>query len=354
PKEIKAKPVEWFVFDDENQLKLKTKENRQGELLPDRKFLLPQYNPSYQNPYGERTLSRVFWPVIFKKGGLKFWVIFTEKYGMPFLVGKHPRGTSKDDTDNLADMLTAMIQDAIAVIPDDSSVEIHEAAKGSSAEIYEKLIDKMNAEISKAILGQTLTTEIGKTGSYAASNTHMGVRKDIIDSDKKIVERTLNQLIRWIYDLNFSGQSNIPVFSMWEEEDVDLNLAQRDKILSDSGIKFTKDYYMKAYGFEDEDIEIQQDINQDKKPVFSAFKEKSEFQDQQAIDDFVNSFSEDELQKQAEIILLPIIELIKEGNSYEDIQEKLSKNGLKTEEIELIIQKAIFIAEVWGRINGLN
>lgn len=26
--------------------------------------------------------------------------------------------------------------------------------------------------ISKAILGQTLTTEIGSTGSYAASNTH--------------------------------------------------------------------------------------------------------------------------------------------------------------------------------------
>jgi len=356
PKEIKAKPVEWFVFDDENQLKLKTKDNFQGELLPDKKFLLPQYNPSYQNPYGERTLSRVFWPVIFKKGGLKFWVIFTEKYGMPFLVGKHPRGTSKDDTDNLADMLTAMIQDAIAVIPDDSSVEMHEAAKGSSAEIYEKLIDKMNAEISKAILGQTLTTEIGNKGSFAASKTHMDVRKDIIETDKRIVERTLNQLIRWIYDLNFSGQTNIPVFSMWEEEDVDLNLAQRDKILADSGVKFTKDYYMKAYGFEEEDLELQQDVNQEtsnqQKPQFQEFKEKSEFPDQQAIDEFVNSFSEDELQKQAEIMLLPIIELIKEGNSYEDIQEKLSKNGLKTEEIELIIQKAIFIAEIWGRLNG--
>ncbi len=81
---------------------------------------------------------------------------------MPFLIGKHPRGTSKEDTDNLADMLESMIQDAIAVIPDDSSIEIQEAAKGSSADVFEKLIDKMNAEISKAILGQTLTTEIGQ------------------------------------------------------------------------------------------------------------------------------------------------------------------------------------------------
>ncbi len=61
PFEIKAKPAEWFVFDDENNLKLKTKDNFKGELLPDKKFLCPQYNPSYQNPYGERTLSRIFW-----------------------------------------------------------------------------------------------------------------------------------------------------------------------------------------------------------------------------------------------------------------------------------------------------
>lgn len=99
-------------------------------------------------------LSKVFWQVVFKKGGLKFWTIFTEKYGMPHIIGKHPRGASQEETNTLADMLERMIQDAIAVIPDDSSVEIKEADKSSSAEIFEKLIDKMNAEISKAIIGQ--------------------------------------------------------------------------------------------------------------------------------------------------------------------------------------------------------
>ncbi len=81
---------------------------------------------------------------------MKFWVVFTEKYGIPHLVGKHPRGASKEETETLADLLENMVQDAIAVIPDDSSVEIQEAEKSSSAEIFEKLIDKMNAEISKA------------------------------------------------------------------------------------------------------------------------------------------------------------------------------------------------------------
>ena len=109
--------------------------------------------------------------------------------------------------------------------------------------------------ISKAILGQTLTTEIGSTGSYAASNTHMQVRQDIVDSDKKLVEDVINQLIQWFYEINFAN-GEVPVFELYEPEDVDLTLAQRDKILSDTGVKFTKEYFIKNYGLEDEDFDI--------------------------------------------------------------------------------------------------
>ena len=274
PERIVAKPPEWFCFDDNNTLKFRTKENYYGEELPNKKFLLAQNNPSYNNPYGERTLSRVFWPVTFKKGGLKFWVIYKKKYGMPHLIGKHPRGATKEETNTLADMLEEMVQDAIAVIPDDSSVEIQEANKSSSAAIYEQLIDKMNAEISKAILGQTLTTEIGSAGSYAASNTHFAIRQDIIDADKKLVESVINQLIRWIYEINFST-GDIPVFEMYAPEDVDLTLAQRDKILSDTGVKFTKEYFIKNYGLEDEDFDIREDILATATPNFSEFKEET-------------------------------------------------------------------------------
>ena len=430
PRKIVAKPPEWFVFDDDNNLKFKSKENFNGELLPERQFLCPQYEPTYENPYGERTLSRIFWNITLKRGGLKFWIKFTEKYGMPFLIGKHPRGTGKEDTADFANLLEAMVQDAIAIIPDDSNVEVLEAAKTSSSETYEKLVDKMNAEVSKAILGQTLTTEIGNKGSYSASKTHFDVRKDIINSDKKLVERTLNQLIRWIYELNFTEKNNIPVFSMYEEEDVDLNLAQRDKILSDSGVKFTKNYLMKTYGFEEKDIEVSQ-INSDKvkqlqqvisdlEAKFSEFsqnknkfseetvnlklakrdkiladagvkftkkylmktysfneddiefqenkvsfsgeagdkisfsQDKNEFPDQQAIDDFITSFTSEELQGQAEIIFGSMMELVNNASSYEEIQEKLSVKGLNTIEIENILQKTIFISEIWGGLHGIE
>jgi phage gp29-like protein len=353
PTELKAKPVEWFCFDDENKLKFRTKEHYFGEDLPPHKFLCPQSNPSYENPYGERTLSRVFWPVTFKKGGLKFWVVFTEKYGIPHLIGKHPRGASKEETDNLADLLEEMVQDAIAVIPDDSSVEIQEANKSSSAEIFEKLIDKMNAEISKAILGQTLTTEIGSTGSYAASNTHFAVRQDIIDSDKKLVEKTINQLLQWIYEINFAS-ADVPVFEMFEEEDVDLNIAQRDKILSDTGVKFTKEYFLKTYGFDDEDLEIREDVIPIANSKFSQFQNEPQIEGQTQIDELFKFLSETDLSKQAQKMLSPLISLIESCNNYEEAKEILSDKNLHSKQFEQSLQKAMFLCELQGRSDALD
>ena len=354
PIELKAKPSEWFCFDEENLLKFRTKEHYWGEELPPKKFLCPQNNPSYDNPYGERVLSRVFWPVTFKKGGLKFWVVFTEKYGIPHLIGKHPRGATKEETDNLADLLEEMIQDAIAVIPDDSSVEIKEANKSSSAEIFEKLIDKMNSEISKAILGQTLTTEIGATGSYAASNTHMAVRQDIIDADKKLVEKTINQLIQWIYEINFAN-AEVPVFELYEPEDVDLTLAQRDKILYDTGVKFTKEYFIKTYGLEEEDFDIREDII----PINQNFKQFSEQEEhllpgQAQIENLYKFITERELNKQSQNMLAPLIDLFESCENYEEAFELLTDKNLQSKKFEETIQKALFLCELQGRADGLD
>lgn len=350
PADVKAKPPEWFCFDEENNLKFRTKENYWGEDLPDKKFLCPQSNASYDNPYGERVLSRVFWPVTFKKGGMKFWVIFTEKYGMPHLVGKHPRGASKEETDTLADLLENMLQDAIAVIPDDSSVEIQEAEKSSSADIFEKLIDKMNAEVSKAILGQTLTTEIGSTGSYAASQTHMGVRADIVDADKKLVEKTINQLIKWIYELNFANQ-DIPQFEMYEIEDVDLNLAQRDKVLTESGVKFSKEYFIKNYGFDEEDLEIAEV----KKPTeFKQFKEENTSHGQDEVDGLFDLISADELQLMSNDMLKPLLKQLSKCKTEEEFRKVLDEKNLKTDNFEEVLSKALFLCEAQGRADGLE
>jgi phage gp29-like protein len=356
PKSVIGKPQEWFVFGEDNDLRLRTKSNYNGEPVPERKFLLVQHEPTYKNPYGFPALSRCFWPVTFKRGGMKFWVMFTEKYGMPFLIGKQPRGTGQQETDRFADQLEAMVQDAIAVIPDDSSLEIMVSEGKASADIYSKLLEFCKAEVSIALLGQNLTTEV-KGGSYAAAESHMQVRKDIIDSDKKLVEKALNQLIKWIYELNFNSSymsdSSYPVFSMWEEEDVDKDLAERDEKLTSSmeksGLRLSRKYYQKSYGLEDEDIET---VERQK----AEFAEKTEtiFPDQKALDDAIDSITPEELQAQMEGVLKPIIDLINESGDYNAVMEKLIETypDMDTKAVEDMLARAIFVSELWGRLNA--
>ena len=367
PMKIQAKPPEWFVFGQENELRFRTKENYfEGIELPNKKFLIPQYMPSYNNPYGERVAARCFWPATFKKGGLKFWVIFTEKYGMPAIIGKVPKSSAQSEYDRLAELLEDLLQDSVSVVPDDSSVEIKEASgKNASADIYKKLIDTCNSMISKAVLGQTLTTEVGSTGSYAASKTHQEVRQDIIDDDKRLVENTINLLISWICDLNFPN-ANHPKFELYGEDTVDDKLAQRDKTLREAGVKFSKKYFRKAYGFDEEDIIEIEDNDNKKTSDKSKFNEsltavkfkqddileKDPIQDQ--IDDLIDSFDDKTLQKQIEPVVDPLIQMILSSGSYDEMLKKFASvyPDMNSKDLEDTLTKAIFYSDIWGRVHG--
>jgi len=378
PKSIIGKPQEWFVFDDENRLKFKTKENPvSGEPVPGYKFLLASHKSSYMNPYGERVAAKCFWPVTFKKGGIKFWVSFAEKYGMPWVVGKQPRGQGKAAADDLLDQLENMVQDAVGVIPDDSSVEVIESgSKSGSADIFSGLKDFCNSEISLAVLTETLTTEIGKVGSYGASKTHEGAAGRLSQSDRKIVMSTFNTLVSWIYKLNFTSNERSK-FVMFEEEDVDQELAERDKTLSDTGVKFTKVYFERNYNLKSDEFEIADsgnnsqteppvEENQKKSPEkkektdkkktsdFSEFSEEKIFKDQAAIDNLTESLPDKLLQLQAEQMLKPVIDLINSSKDYSEVLENLASlyPDIKTSRLERMLQSAIFLSEYLGMSNS--
>lgn len=386
PVELKAKNQEWFCFGaEDNKLKLLTLDNMfMGEDLPDRKFLVPTYNDinnEYYNPYGDRLLSSCFWLATFKKTGYKWWVTFCEKYGMPYLVGKIPPG-QEDRRDAMMEELKAMAMDAIAVVSEDCSIDVQQTGNKSSSDMYNGLIDSCDAAIAKILLGQTLTTEGSDkgSGSLALGKVHSAVRDDIILSDKKLVENTHNQLIQWICDINFGQLKEYPKFEMYQEEDVDMDLAQRDKVLKDTGVKFTKKYFIKAYGLEEEDFEVSEGtetpnpfltpgkVEENKstktegektpeqlaeelklkkeKPEFSEFVEKG----QHYTDQLLSQFSDTQLQKQIKGALTPLFKTIDNKNDYKEVLKELDKlkPTMDTAEIEDNLTKAIFIANLLG------
>ena len=255
PLQVIGKPQEWFFFDNAAQLRFRSRQQPlQGEELEPRKFLLARQEASYDNPYGFADLSMCFWADTFMRGGLKFWVTFTEKYGTPWLVGKQPRGTPGSEVNNLLDKLEAMVQDAVAAIPDDSSIDILESGdKGASADLYERLLMYCRSEINIALLGQNQSTE--SNSNRASATAGLEVAKTIRDGDSALVMATMNQLLRWLTDLHDGEQAPAPTFVLFEEEDVNTQQAVRDETLTKAGVKFTKEYWMRVYRLQDGDIE---------------------------------------------------------------------------------------------------
>jgi phage gp29-like protein len=254
PLQVLAKPVHWFHFDGDGQLRFRCREQPlYGELQPPRKFLVPAQEASYANPYGFADLSMCFWPTVFKRGGLKFWVTFTEKFGTPWVVAKTPRGTPGPEQDKLLDQLEAMVQDAVAVIPDDASVDIKGATnKGSSADLYERLLMFCRSEIAIALLGQNQSTESNSNKASATAGLEVG--KDIRDGDARLCEAAINELLRWVVQANEGDGAPAPKFELFEQMEVDEVQAKRDKLLFDAGLRFTPAYWQRVYDLEDGDI----------------------------------------------------------------------------------------------------
>lgn len=254
PTEIVGKPQEWFVFDEDNRLMLRTKENRNGDIVPEKKFLLATQQADYMNPYGRADLAMCFWAATFKKGGFKFWLEFAEKYGSPWLVGKYPRNANAHEIDELLDSMEKMLGTAVAAIPDDSSIDMLESgSKGGSSQVFDDFLRYCKSEIAIALLGQNQTTDA--EANRASATAGLEVTRDIRDDDASMVEGVFNQLLAWICELNFHVDT-LPTFELYEQESIDKLQAERDGLLAGLGVQFTEQYIMRTYGFEEGDIVV--------------------------------------------------------------------------------------------------
>lgn len=246
---ILAKHPRRFVFTPERELRLLTPNAMiDGEAVPDRKFIVFTYGSS-DNPYGEGLGQKIWWPVWFKKNGIKFWMIFAEKFGSPTTVGKYPPGTPKEDQDKLHDAIEAIQQETGITIPEGMMIEFLEASRTSSINTYETLCNYMDSQISKAILGHTAAADAtpGKLGNEQQS---IDIREDIVKADADALCECLNNgLIRWIVDYNFGPQEAYPKIWIRTEPEKDLKaLSERDlTLVKDIGVPVTKKYFYDTY-----------------------------------------------------------------------------------------------------------
>jgi phage gp29-like protein len=238
-----------FVFTPERELHLLTLQDMiVGEALPPRKFITFTYGDS-DNPYGRGLGQRIWWPVWFKKNGIKFWMIFLEKFGMPTVKGKYPSGTDKAMQDRLMEAIETIQTDTGIKIPDTMDIEFLEAARAGTVS-YEQLCGYMDKQISKAVLGQTASSE-GTPGKLGNEKSQEDVRQEILEADADLLDGCLNDnLIKWIVDLNFPGVIAYPKVKTYAHAKPDLTAQSViDKtLIVDIGLPVTKSYLYETYG----------------------------------------------------------------------------------------------------------
>lgn len=356
PDRFIAIPQEWTGFDTDGGLVLI--DGIAKTAPPPFKILCPTNNGNFTNPYGTAELSCVYWACVFKRGGLKFWAEFAEKFGSPWIIGHEPRSNTDDDTSKLLDALEELMGNAVATIPNDSSVEIKEATgKTGSSQVFDDFIRYCRSEINIALLGQDQTTE--KDTSHASAMAGLTVTRDIRDNDCRVVESCFNTLLTWICKLNFHNV-NPPKFVLYEDEVGDKTLAERDQILASLGVVFNQSYYERAYNLSADEFTLNAQNTTQTTPNFSekSFAPQGDLSDKLAI----GVPSDDDLTAQIRQMLSDFTTLDSSNLDNETaLLEKLASlyPTMNIDELQDKLTQMLFIADTLSRLHteqemGLN
>lgn len=195
-----------FTFDHDWRPRLLTMRNMlKGEELPERKFLVHRHGVKGNNPFGLGLGTRLFWCVLFKREGVAFWLHFLDKFAAPTVIGTSPYGTLESQQRDLLDTLSSIVTRSAITVPIGTEVKFLEAAR-SGAVSYLEWCTYWDKQISICVTGETLTSDIGNSGSRAAAETHQEILEMLVDADADLLSATLrDQLITWLVEYNYPG-----------------------------------------------------------------------------------------------------------------------------------------------------
>lgn len=206
--------------------------------------------------------------VIYKRNTTADWAQFSEVFGMP--IQEYIYDTDDEDARERA------LQDANSIGSlatfihgKDTELQLREAGnKTGSADVYERLVERCNSEISKLILGNTLTTESSDNGTQALGTVHKKVEESVAKADREYVLKVLNYDMTDIFarmGINTSGGR----FCFPEKKDVDPNteMSVLTQLHTTFSLPIDDDYLYEKFGVEkpkDYDKQKQQKAREEK------------------------------------------------------------------------------------------
>ena len=244
-------------------------------------------------------------------------------------------------------------------------IEFIESNKTTSIELYENFARFCDEQMSKAILGQTLTSDSGG-GSYAQSKTHNEVRHDLTVADAKALAGTIRRdIIRPLVVFNFGMDAHVPFFGFdcRETEDQKEAVQVLRTLACNMGLKIPTGYIYKKFNIpkpeEGEEVLQPQSYSQQRQEEsLEEFKlsQDAGHKEQGQVDAIVEISNK----KAGEIfreMLKPILKVIDKASDMEDLQKILKDEGqlrglyqeMESPELEDLLQQGIYLSHLVGR-----
>jgi len=367
---VHPKKLLWDGMTDE--LKICTKEYPSGITPPENKFVVHKYKAKSGHPSRSGIMRVVSWMYLFKNYDIKDWVSFCEVFGMPLRLGKYDASASEDDKKQLMEAIISLGTDAAGIVPSSTMIEFIESQKTTSVEIYEKLARYCDEQISKAILGQTLTSD-GGGGSYAQSKTHNEVRHDLTVADSKALAVTIRRdIIRPLVKFNFGMDADIPFFTFdcHEVEDQKEVVEIYKTLACDMGLEIPKSHIYKKFSIPKPEKE--EEVLQPQQYARISTGREGKLQPEQAEEKHLKDGEGQAEQKQVDAIvgmankqsadifreiLKPILNIIDKSSDMDELQTALKDEKklkelyqeIENPELEDLIQQGIYLSHLVGR-----
>lgn len=189
--------------------------------------------------------------VIYKRNDVADWAQFAEVFGMP--IQEYTYETDDDEARQRAiEDATGIGSLGVFIHGKDTELNLREAGnKSGSADLYDKLCERCNSEISKLFLGNTLTTEASSTGTQALGTVHKKVEDKKLKADCRYVLDVLNYNMADIFQamgINTAGGKFC--FPEQKETDTNTEINVLSRLKKDFNLPIDDDFLYKKFGVE--------------------------------------------------------------------------------------------------------
>lgn len=195
-----------------------------------------------------RMAELAFW-VILKRNDVGDWANFAEVFGQPMREGTYDPFDDNARQKLIQDIL-ALGSSPVFIHPNDTNIKLLESQqKSGSGDLYEKLAKFCNAEISKGVLSNTLTTEAGDKGTQALGTVHQAGEENVAFFIKRRLLNVLNYEVTDIWaNLGLDTRGGKFVFNPPKNKDLAKKIVIDCKLKNEVGLPIDDDYFYEEYG----------------------------------------------------------------------------------------------------------